>query len=243
MGLAEPCWGYRRSRSGGVSRSAGLCYCTGYGIVWGTPHLGSSLEGTSLLNVGDRNLATLASQGDVEAFTKLVRAHSSLVYRVAVRMLGTEDAQDASQEVWIRVWRNIKGFRGESAFSTWLYRITMNTCLSVRQREARREEREYGGDEMPYLPEPPGGEADPEAATLSAERREEIQAALKHVRTEHRAALVLRHMEGLSYAEIAEVLEVPDGTAKGWVSRGRAAMLVALAEEDHGRRMKRGDAG
>ncbi len=183
------------------------------------------------MNVEDRDLAIRAAQGDVEAFTKLVRAHSSLVYRVALRMLGNEDAQDASQEVWVRVWRNIKGFRGESAFSTWLYRITLNTCLSLRQREARREEREYAGDEIPYLPEPPGGDADPEAATLSAERREEIQAALGHVRAEHRAALVLRHMEGLSYAEIAAVLEVPDGTAKGWVSRGRAAMLVALTQE------------
>jgi RNA polymerase sigma-70 factor, ECF subfamily len=191
------------------------------------------------LNAEDRELVIRASQGDVEAFTKLVRDNSSLVYRVALRMLGAESAQDASQEVWIRVWRNIRGFRGESAFSTWLYRITMNTCLSLRQRESRREEREYG-EEMPYLPEPPGGEADPEAAALSAERREEIQAALEHLRAEHRAALVLRHMEGLSYAEIAEVLEVPDGTAKGWVSRGRAAMLVALAEEDHGRRRAEG---
>ena len=192
------------------------------------------------MKVEDRELAMRASRGDVEAFTKLVRAHSSLVYRVALRMLGNEDAQDASQEVWIRVWRNIRAFRGESAFTTWLYRITVNTCLSARQREARREEREYSGDEMPYLPEPPGGDADPETAALSSERREEVEAALLHVRAEHRAALVLRHMEGLSYAEIAAVLDVPDGTAKGWVSRGRAAMLVALAEEDHGRRMKRG---
>jgi RNA polymerase sigma-70 factor (ECF subfamily) len=195
------------------------------------------------LNVDDRELARRASRGDVEAFTKLVRAHSSLVYRVALRMLGNEDAQDASQEVWIRVWRNIKAFRGESAFTTWLYRITVNTCLSARQRGARREEREYSGDEIPYLPEPPGGDADPETAALTAERREEVEVALLHVRAEHRAALVLRHMEGLSYAEIAAVLEVPDGTAKGWVSRGRAAMLVALAEEDHGRRLKRGEAG
>jgi RNA polymerase sigma-70 factor (ECF subfamily) len=191
------------------------------------------------LNVEDRDLIARASRGDVEAFTKLVRAHSSLVYRVALRMLGDKDAQDASQEVWVRVWRNVKGFRGESAFSTWLYRITMNTCLSIRQRESRREEWEYVG-EMPYLPEPLGGDADPETAILSAERRDEIQAALQHVRVEHRAALVLRHMEGLSYAEIAEVLEVPEGTAKGWVSRGRAAMLIALAEEDHGRRIQRG---
>ena len=182
------------------------------------------------MNIEERDLVVRASQGDIEAFTKLVRDNSSLVYRVALRMLGAESAQDASQEVWIRVWRNIRGFRGESAFSTWLYRITMNTCLSIRQRESRREEREYG-EEMPYLPEPPGGDADPEAAALSAERREEIQAALQHVRAEHRAALVLRHMEGLSYAEIAEVLGVPEGTAKGWVGRGRIAMLVALTKE------------
>jgi RNA polymerase sigma-70 factor, ECF subfamily len=179
----------------------------------------------------DRDLVIRASEGDIGAFTKLVRDNSSLVYRVALRMLGSENAQDASQEVWVRVWKNIRNFRGESAFTTWLYRITVNTCLSLRQKEARRDERELR-DEMPYLSEPTGGDADPEAAALSAERREEIKDALQHVRAEHRAALVLRHMEGLSYAEIAEVLQVPDGTAKGWVSRGRAAMLVALAEQN-----------
>jgi RNA polymerase sigma-70 factor (ECF subfamily) len=183
------------------------------------------------LTRGARNLVVAASRGDVEAFAKLVRDHSGLVYRVALRMLGSDDAQDASQEVWIRVWRNLRNFREESAFSTWLYRITVNTCLSIRQKESRRDERELG-DEVPYLSEPPGGDADPEAAALNAERREEIQDALQHVRAEHRAALVLRHMEGLSYAEIAEVLDVPDGTAKGWVSRGRAALLIALAQKN-----------
>jgi RNA polymerase sigma-70 factor, ECF subfamily len=179
----------------------------------------------------DRDLVIRASEGDIGAFTKLVRDNSSLVYRVALRMLGSENAQDASQEVWVKVWRNIKGFRGESAFTTWLYRITVNTCLSARRKEAHREEREYSGDEMPYLPQPSGGDADPEAVALNAERREEIEAALKHVRAEHRAALILRHMEGLSYAEISEVLQVPDGTAKGWVSRGRAELLVALVQQ------------
>ena len=177
-----------------------------------------------------RSLALRAARGDVGAFGGLVQEHSGLVYRVALRVLGARDAQDASQEVWIKVWRNIKNFRGESAFTTWLYRITMNTCLSFRQKESRRDERQYPG-ETPFLAEPTGGDADPEAATLNAERRVEIEAALEHVRAEHRAALVLRHMEGLSYAEIAEILDVPDGTAKGWVSRGRAAMLVALSKE------------
>lgn len=181
------------------------------------------------MSVEYQELAARASQGDVEAFKRLVQDHSGLVYRVAMRILGADDAQDASQEVWVKVWRNIGRFRGESAFTTWLYRITVNTCLSVRRKEARRDEHERG-DEMPYLSEPSGTDADPEAAALSAERRAEIDAALDHVRAEHRAALVLRHMEGLSYAEIAEVLEVPDGTAKGWVSRGRAAMLVAMSD-------------
>lgn len=183
----------------------------------------------------DQALALRASRGDVEAFSRLVQEHSGLVYRVSLRIVGAGGAQDASQEVWIRVWRNIKNFRGDSAFSTWLYRITVNTCLSARRKESRREAREYVGEEMPFLPEPPGGDADPEAAALSSERREEIQAALVHVRAEHRAALVLRHMEGLPYAEIASVLDVPEGTAKGWVSRGRAAMLLALSEVDPGR--------
>lgn len=187
-------------------------------------------------------IAIRASGGDAEAFRQLVQEYSGLVYRVALRILGVQDAQDASQEVWIRVWRNIENFRGDSAFSTWLYRITVNTCLSVRRKESRRKEREYDAEYLPFLPEPRGGDADPEAAALSAGQREEIQAALGHVRAEHRAALVLRHMEGLSYAEIAHILDVPDGTAKGWVSRGRAAMLVALSGGDLAGRETRGTA-
>ena len=178
---------------------------------------------------GEHNLPERAARGEVDAFARLVREHSALVYRVALRILGAEEAQDASQEVWIRVWRNIGRFRGESAFSTWLYKITVNTCLSARRREQTMRLREFGG-EFPQLPIQPGGEEDPEAAVLDGERRDEIFRALERVRAEHRAALVLRHMEGLSYSEVASILDVPDGTAKGWVSRGRAALLVALAE-------------
>ena len=181
----------------------------------------------------DQNLAQRAANGDVAAFRRLVHNHSGLVYRVALRILGAEDAKDASQEVWIRVWRNIERFRGDSAFSTWLYKITVNTCLSARRREQSRQTWQFG-DELPYLSLPSGGEGNPEAAALTEERRQELYRALESVRAEHRAALVLRHMEGLSYAEVAEILGVPDGTAKGWVSRGRATLLVALTEEEGG---------
>lgn len=179
------------------------------------------------------DLVYRAAQGEVQAFSELVRGHSALVYRVALRMLGNSEAQDACQEVWTKVWRNINSFRGDSAFSTWLYKITMNTCLDIRERELRRERWELQ-DELPYLPELDGGdfENNPEATTLTRERKEELLAALQQLRAEHRAALVLRHLEELSYLEVSEVLEIPEGTAKVWASRGRAALLVLLAKED-----------
>ncbi len=185
------------------------------------------------MSLAERELSVRAAQGDVSAFSQLVHDHSNLVYRVASRILGADDAQDASQEVWVRVWRSIKDFKGESAFSTWLYRITVNTCLNTRRRESRREQRETNDDFL-YLPEPSGGENDPEAATLSRERMGEVFVALQGIRPEHRAALVLRHLEGLGYAEIAEIMDVPEGTAKGWVSRGRTALLVTLVPDARG---------
>ncbi len=168
-----------------------------------------------------------AAKGDVDAFSKLVREHSDLVRRIALRLLEGQEAQDASQEVWVRAWANIKHFRGDSSFGTWLHRITVNTCLKFRRKESRRRESE-SAEEVSYLPGP-SGDADPEAEALNLERREEIRLALGSVRAEHRAALVLRHMEGMSCAEVAEILDVPDGTVKGWASRGRSAMLVELS--------------
>jgi RNA polymerase sigma-70 factor, ECF subfamily len=181
------------------------------------------------LSAEERALISRASRGDVDAFSRLVSAHSTLVRGVTLRMLGAQEAQDASQEVWVRVWANMKSFRGESAFSTWLYRVTVNTCLSFRRKESRRRTREVE-EELAHLSVSSGGDGDPEEAALDAERREEIQVALGSIRAEHRAAMVMRHMEGLSCAEISEALGVPDGTVKGWASRGRTAMLAALTQ-------------
>jgi RNA polymerase sigma-70 factor, ECF subfamily len=181
------------------------------------------------LSAEERALISRASRGDVDAFSRLVSAHSALVHGVTLRMLGVQEAQDASQEIWVRVWANMKSFRGESAFSTWLYRVTVNTCLSFRRKESRRRTREVE-EELAHLSVSSGGDGDPEEAALDAERREEIQVALGSIRAEHRAAMVMRHMEGLSCAEISEALGVPDGTVKGWASRGRTAMLAALTQ-------------
>jgi RNA polymerase sigma-70 factor, ECF subfamily len=194
------------------------------------------------MSTEDLALVARARRGDVEAFSKLVRANSALVRGLTLRMLGSQEAQDASQEVWVRVWANMKNFRGDSAFSTWLHSITVNTCLSYRRTESRRRMREVG-EEMAHLSEPSGRDVDPEAAALDAERRGEIQVALGSVRAEHRAAMVMRHMDGLSCAEISKVLGVPDGTVKGWASRGRTAMLAALTQGSPERIVRPHDAG
>lgn len=177
----------------------------------------------------DYGLIHRAAQGNVEAFTRLVRQHSDLVYRVALRILGPEAAKDASQEVWVRVWKALEDFRLDSAFSTWIYKITVNTCLSELRRERGRTERERPHHEILEHLQEPDGEGDPEAAALGRERQEEAIRCMQELRPDHRAALVLRHLEGLSYAEISEVLEVPEGTAKGWVSRGRTTLLMMLS--------------
>src|ERR671911_2537086 len=180
------------------------------------------------MSAEERALISRASRGDVDAFSNLVGTHSALVRGVTLRMLGGQEAQDASQEVWVRVWANMKSFREESAFSTWLYRVTVNTCLSFRRKESRRRTREVD-EELAHL-SISSGDGNPEEAALDAERREEIQVALGNVRAEHRVAMVMRHMEGLSCAEISEMLGVPNGTVKGWASRGRTAMLAALTQ-------------
>ncbi len=185
------------------------------------------------MTLEDHALVSRASSGDLEAFTTLVRRHSDLVYRVALRILGTEEAKDASQEVWVRVWQSMESFRAESAFGTWIYKITVNTCLSELRREQSRSEREQRA-EISQLLESQREEADPETAALGRERMDEAIECLKELRPDHRAALVLRHLEGLSYAEISDILEVPEGTAKGWVSRGRATMLVMLSRGNGG---------
>jgi len=182
------------------------------------------------MTLEEGSLIQRASTGDVEAFTRLVHRHSDLVYRVALRILGPEAAKDASQEVWVRVWRALGDFRAASAFSTWLYKITVNTCLSELRRERGRAERDQAHYEIRSRLGELGGGDEPETVALSRERMDEAIQCLQELRPDHRAALVLRHLEGLSYAEISEVLEVPEGTAKGWVARGRAAMLVMLSQ-------------
>ena len=150
-----------------------------------------------------------------------MRRHQDPAFRVALRMLGSKvDAEDAAQEALVHAWRRLATFRGESAFSTWLYRIVINRCLNVRA--ARRP--------MEALPDVLiDRDSDPAEALERSERLLALVRGLLELSAEQRAALVLRELEGLSYEEIAQVLGVTVAAVKGRIHRARLGLLEASA--------------
>lgn len=174
-----------------------------------------------VVHASDRFLVAAAQAGDLHAFETLVRRHQDAAYRVALRMLGSRlDAEDAAQEALVQAWRRLPSFRGESRFSTWLYRIVTNRCLNVRPARVRAE----------ALPDVL---IDRRSDTLEAlersERLHELVRGLLDLSAEQRAALVLRELEGLSYEEIADVLGVSLPAVKGRIHRARLALMEASA--------------
>ena len=172
--------------------------------------------------VDDRILLHAARDGDLDAFELLVRRHQPAIYSVALRMLVSEaDAQDATQETFVRAWRGLRGFRGESAVSTWLYRIVTRRCLDLIA--ARRPTQELGQIE------PDTGD-DPARTAEQHERLRAVTRAIADLPGEQRAALVLREFEGLSYDQIAEVLRISVAAVKGRIHRARVAVLTQTTE-------------
>jgi RNA polymerase sigma-70 factor (ECF subfamily) len=173
-----------------------------------------------------------AQAGDREAFEYLVERHKDIVYAVAYRFARDPDlALDLSQNVFIRAYRGIKSFKGRSSFSTWLYRIAMNTCIDYSRRQARRvdalevpeEVAEYAESEP--LAEGPVG---PRVRVLSGELGEQIQKAIDLLPEYHKSVFVLYEIEGLSYKEIAEVVGCSIGTVMSRLHYARKKLRTML---------------
>ena len=153
--------------------------------------------------VPDETLVRRAQSGDLAAFGDLVRRHEAVVVRVAARIVGPADAEDIAQDAFIRAFHGLGGFRGETAFRAWLLRITHNTALNhVGKR--RPEPVDEPRDESVLLGAG-GNERLPADALEERERRDRLEAKLLLLSPAHRAVLVLRDLEGLSYDEIATV--------------------------------------
>jgi RNA polymerase sigma-70 factor (ECF subfamily) len=156
-----------------------------------------------------------AKAGDLAAFELVMRQYERLVLVTALRLLGSlSDAQDASQEVFLKLYRNLGKVESTGAFPGWLYRVTVNTCHDMRRRRPASVPLEDAGD-------PVSGEADPQQQTTALERRRVLQLSLRMLSEKEREALVLRDLEGLSTQEVARVLGSSEATVRSQISKAR----------------------
>ncbi len=170
-------------------------------------------------------------KGKAEAYEKLYAQHVNRIGRIAKSYLGVDDVEDVVQEVFIRVYKNIKKFRGDSSLSTWIYRITVNVCKDMRAKKHRKKEilTSFGleeDDEKSFLE--PVEENKPSDELLKEISAEEIRRAIEALSQEDRLLITLREIEDMSYAEIAEVVEKPVGTVKSRLHYAREKLRAIL---------------
>lgn len=172
----------------------------------------------------DAELVRRAQSGELAAFEALVERHGDVVFRVAARVVGPGEAEDVSQDAFLRAFHRLDRFRAEGTFRSWLLQITHNAALSAigRRRADPLEEPDEIEDEGTAAVRSPVSQLE------STERRERLEMKIRLLRPEHRAVLVLRDVEGLSYEEIGEVAEMPLGSVKGRLHRARRELIEIL---------------
>lgn len=171
----------------------------------------------------DAPLVAAAQGGDREALEELLRRHADRVYALCRRMTGNpDDADDAAQEAMVAVVRGLRRFDGRSTFRTWVYRVATNACLDELRRRRRRP------DPVEVTETDLTATATATDAPTSIANRLAVDDALRRLPGEYRAAVVLRDLCDLDYAEIAAVLDVPVGTVRSRIARGRAALVPHL---------------
>jgi RNA polymerase sigma-70 factor (ECF subfamily) len=174
----------------------------------------------------DDVLARRAADGDSGALDQLLRDHTALVHGVCRRILGNaDDALDATQEALLSIARKIGSFDGRAKFTTWAYRVATNAALDESRRRGRRP---VPSDSLPE----PGRNPHGSATEAGIADRLDVDAALARLTPEYRAAVALRDLVGMDYAEIADVLGIPAGTVRSRISRGRSALADLLGNRE-----------
>lgn len=182
----------------------------------------------------EQELIQAARSGDQKAFAALVEANQAMVYSLAYRMTGnSEDAADLTQEAFLNAWRGLARFQGQASFSTWLYRLTSNACIDFLRREKRRSTLSLtleADEEESRQTEVSDERWSPEALLDRQESLQAVRRALGQLSDEHREVLLLRELEGLSYREIAQALDLEEGTVKSRIARARLALRDFLLQ-------------
>lgn len=182
------------------------------------------------MNDQEHNLIQAARNGDQAAFGELVQQYQKRVFALAVRMCPTPElAEEAAQEAFLAAWQGLPFFRGDSAFATWLYRLTSNACVDLLRKENRHQGPSL--DDESVSAEVPDPTPTPEKAVEQQELRRQIEAGLQTLSPEHREVLILREIQQLSYDEIADVLSLDLGTVKSRINRGRRQLREFLLKQ------------
>lgn len=175
------------------------------------------------------DLVVRAQHGDMSAFAQLVSRTQNGIYNLAYSVLHNhEDAQDVTQEIYLRVWRALPSFRGEAKFTTWLYRLAVNTCLNKR-RQLRAQLNIVEDDGVWLFLQ--AAEKDPLTVALDKERAARLWAAVERLPEKYRLVINLFYQQQRSYQEIAEILSLPIGTVKAHLNRARLALAQTLGRE------------
>jgi RNA polymerase sigma-70 factor, ECF subfamily len=178
----------------------------------------------------DLQLVERCLAGDEAAWEDLVKVHTRRVYSICYRFTGRDsEAQDLTQEVFLRVFRSVKSFRaGEGSFTVWLARVTRNLLIDHYRRTRMDRATDSIEDQLPVLEQRGAIEARTDALLAGREAGELLQGALARLSPELRETVILRDIEELEYREIAQVLNVPEGTVKSRLNRGRAELARLL---------------
>lgn len=166
-----------------------------------------------------------AKDGDIDAFEEIVKTYEKKIYNLALRYVSnSEDANDIAQDVFLRVYKSLNGFKEESAFSTWIYRVAVNVCIDYMRKNKKNntvsltKEDEDGEEEQIEIED---NSYSPEAVYDKTELRENIRNALDELSEDHRQVIILRDINGLNYDEIGKILDIGEGTVKSRIFRAR----------------------
>ncbi|MDT0635852.1 RNA polymerase sigma factor RpoE [Spectribacter hydrogenoxidans] len=185
----------------------------------------------------DEQLVEQARAGDNRAFDLLVRKYQHKVVKLVSRYVNPADASDVAQEAFIKAYRALAGFKGNSAFYTWLYRISINTAknyLVARSRRPAAQDIDVADAEAYGHTDRFSEQDTPDALLESEEIRDTVVAAIRALPDDLRTAIMLRELDGMSYEEIAETMACPVGTVRSRIFRARAAIDEQLRQLDEG---------
>lgn len=184
----------------------------------------------------DELLIKRCQKGDIDAFEELISKYQKTAYNIALKTLkNPEDAMDASQEALIKVYKSMKTFKSDSKFSTWLYRIVVNTCLDYIKKQSKAKvyslDKELETNDGEIKREVRDNSLTPEEAFEKKETKKLVRDSIHKLDEKHKAVIVLRDIEGFSYDEIADIIECNIGTVKSRIKRAREKLKQIILNE------------